>query len=243
MEQQLQECAEAAARDLGLMLDKTIKCGPFGFAIMLPLELCSLGTSAVTFSVLRCGCAWRSCFPRAQLACCTLAPAHQSPAGTFCCLIYYAASRAAGADAAPHCTAGWTGTRPATSGCAASVAAASFYTNHCCPALHRRMDWHKASNQRLRCLRITTKEERAVRKDLAVSCRMVAIRAALLYFLTGLMTVCKGCAKEERAVRKDLAVRARWLHTRAALLHFCSCLLGVDVGGQRKNGQFARTWR
>ncbi|KAI7843327.1 hypothetical protein COHA_003025 [Chlorella ohadii] len=30
-----------------------------------------------------------------------------------------------------------------------------------------KMDWHKASNQRLRCLRITTKEERAVRKDLA----------------------------------------------------------------------------
>lgn len=32
----------------------------------------------------------------------------------------------------------------------------------------RRLDWHKAGNQRLRCLRITTKEERAVRGKLQV---------------------------------------------------------------------------
>ena len=32
----------------------------------------------------------------------------------------------------------------------------------------RRVDWHKAGNQRLRCLRITAKEERAVRQKLQV---------------------------------------------------------------------------
>ena len=36
------------------------------------------------------------------------------------------------------------------------------------PCLARRLDWHKAGNQRLRCLRITSKEEKNVRQKLQV---------------------------------------------------------------------------
>jgi hypothetical protein len=34
------------------------------------------------------------------------------------------------------------------------------------PAAHRRLEWHKVSNQRMRCLRITAKEEKLVRKKM-----------------------------------------------------------------------------
>ena len=35
-----------------------------------------------------------------------------------------------------------------------------------------KLEWHKAANTRLRCLRITSKEEKAVRKQLGVRCHV-----------------------------------------------------------------------